>query len=153
VGIEIYDKVHQEGYPQTDTTVINYTSKAKREYYGVAFGQGGPLGNCVFEYARKGVNGKPIPFTDEERQIYKRITSEYYGEDIQERTLFVVEALETHNDDLKDMNEDELRECLKMVKGILSNGKDYWDWRHKLERELGFKITKATRLLPKEIGA
>ena len=153
VGNEIYGVVSQEGYPQTHNTVVNYTRKAKRENYGVAFDEeGGLLGKCIFEYAKKGPDGELVELTPREKETYRKITKEYYGEDMQERLLFMIESLVDNDEQLEYMDQEELKGLVRSISKIITGGKNFWDWKDKVEEALGFSIVKATRLKPNEVG-
>ena len=114
--------------------------------------EGGLLGKCIFEYAKKGPDGELVELTPREKETYRKITKEYYGEDMQERLLFMIESLVDNDEQLEYMDREELKGLVRSISKIVTGGKNFWDWKDKVEEALGFSIVKATRLKPNEVG-
>lgn len=78
----------EDYWPVTKSTVYNYTLKGRNELYGKPWGEPGLLGHCVYQWSKKGEDGRLVPFTEEENAKKQELITKYYG-DVTEKQLLI----------------------------------------------------------------
>lgn len=70
-------------------TMYNYVIKSKTEMFGTPYNNDGEIGTCSYEWSKRGSDGNPIPFNEEENKIKEEVVHKYYG-DITEEGLMLM---------------------------------------------------------------
>jgi len=135
VSKEIYKS--EKNWKVQESTIYGYTLKSRDELYGKPWGEGGTLGHCIYQWSKKGEDGKLIPFTEEENKKKKELITKYFG-DVTEKTLLVAAYVKAEKLD-KEKGFDMLMEWTGM-----DNDEKFKMFLMELQEVVGTDVLKGT---------
>ena len=117
-------------------TLYSYTCTSKRELWGKAYGEHGEIGHCIYELCKE-IDKKCIEFTEEEKAIKNKLLKIYFG-NADEKVLYIR--------DMQENNEITKEESWDLLSNMMHLDKNYIEFKFELEKLLGCKVVRATRV-------
>lgn len=146
VGQELYKNefVNLKNVDVKCATVINYTSRAKRENYGVAYVRSGKKGSCEVELCIKAENDVLVPLNDEQKKIKNNLWKKYFGN--ADDKMIVVQAMVNAGEIKKE-------DAWGVFEEWTGLDRNFMDFLKDLQAELGCKVIRGTYIPNLDEGA
>jgi len=120
-----------------DTTVYDYTRRARNELYGKPFDLiGGELGKCEYVWCKRNADGSYDFLNEEEKNIRDKLIKKYFG-DTTQKQLFVKQMIQDG-----EITKEEAFEYLEKITNMTDN--KYLDFLRELQAAIGCQVVKGT---------